>query len=35
MFKVFKTEFANRAHFSTLEQLVLDTVHWFNKFTEH
>lgn len=32
-FKVFKTEFANGAHFTSLEQLVLelsDYVHWFN-----
>lgn len=32
-FKVFKTEFANQAHFSSLEQLALelsDYVHWFS-----
>lgn len=38
MFKVFKTEFANGAHFSTLEQLALeldDYVHWFNNIRIH
>ncbi|MCM3024627.1 IS3 family transposase [Weizmannia ginsengihumi] len=38
MFKVFKTEFANGAHFSSLEQLVLeldDYVHWFNNIRIH
>lgn len=38
MFKVFKTEFANGAHFSSLEQLAFelgDYVHWFNKFRIH
>lgn len=38
MFKVFKTEFANGAHFSTLEQLSLeldDYVHWFNTIRIH
>ncbi|WP_413366254.1 IS3 family transposase [Lysinibacillus sp. 3P01SB] len=38
MFKVFKTEFANGAHFSSLEQLTLelgDYVHWFNNIRIH
>ena len=38
MFKVFKTQFANEAHFSTLEQLTLelnDYVHWFNNIRIH
>ena len=38
MFKVFKTEFANGAHFSSLEQLALeldDYVHWFNHLRIH
>ena len=38
MFKVFKTEFANGAHFSSLEQLALelgDYVHWFNNIRIH
>ena len=38
MFKVFKTEFANGAHFSSLELLVLeldDYVHWFNNIRIH
>jgi len=38
MFKVFKTEFANGAHLSTLEQLALeldDYVHWFNNIRIH
>lgn len=38
MFKVFKTEFANRAHFTSLEQLTLeldDYVHWFNHIRIH
>ena len=38
MFKVFKTEFANQAHFSSLEQLALelnDYVHWFNNIRIH
>lgn len=38
MFKVFKTEFANGAHFSSLEQLALeldDYVHWFNHIRIH
>ncbi|QNK89858.1 IS3 family transposase [Sporosarcina sp. resist] len=38
MFKVFKTEFANGAHFENLEQLVVeldDYVHWFNKIRIH
>jgi len=38
MFKVFKTEFANQAHFSSLEQLALelhDDVHWFNTIRIH
>ena len=38
MFKVFKTEFANRAHFSSHEQLALeldDYVHWFNNIRVH
>jgi putative transposase len=38
MLKVFKTEFANGAHFSSLEQLALelgDTVHWFNNIRIH
>lgn len=37
-FKVFKTEFANQAHFSTLNQLELelnDYVHWFNNIRIH
>jgi putative transposase len=37
-FKVFKTEFANGAHFSSLEQLALeldDYVHWFNNIRIH
>lgn len=37
-FKVFKTEFANGAHFSSLEQLALDLdgfVHWFNNIRIH
>lgn len=37
-FKVFKTEFANQAHFSSLEQLALelsDYVHWFNNIRIH
>lgn len=37
-FKVFKTEFANGAHFTSLEQLVLelnDYVHWFNNVRIH
>lgn len=38
MFKVFKTEFANGAHFSSLEQLALeldDYVHWFHNIRIH
>ncbi|WP_152604332.1 IS3 family transposase [Heyndrickxia ginsengihumi] len=38
MFKVFKTEFANGAHFSSLEQIALeldDYVHWFNNIRIH
>lgn len=38
MFKVFKTEFANGAHFESLDQLVVeldDYVHWFNKIRIH
>lgn len=38
MFKVFQTEFANSAHFTTLEQLTLeldDYVHWFNNIRIH
>ncbi|WP_427448956.1 IS3 family transposase [Pedobacter suwonensis] len=38
MFKVFKTEFANGAHFTSLEQLKLelnDYVHWFNHIRIH
>ena len=38
MFKVFKTEFANHAHFESLEQLQLeldDYVHWFNNIRIH
>ena len=38
MFKVFKTEFANGAHFESLQQLVVeldDYVHWFNKIRIH
>ena len=38
MFKVFKTEFANQAHFSSLEQFALelnDYVHWFNNIRIH
>lgn len=38
MFKVFKTEFVNQAHFSSLEQLALelnDDVHWFNNIRIH
>lgn len=38
MFKVFKTEFAHQAHFSSLEQLALelaDYVHWFNHIRIH
>ncbi len=38
MFKVFKTEFANGAHSSSLEQLALeldDYVHWFNNIRIH
>ncbi|MEK3886373.1 IS3 family transposase [Bacillus sp. FSL K6-3431] len=38
MFKVFKTEFANGAHFESLDQLLLelrDYVNWFNKFRIH
>ncbi|WP_432418800.1 IS3 family transposase [Cytobacillus spongiae] len=38
MFKVFKIEFANGAHFSSLEQLALelnDYVHWFNNIRIH
>ncbi|MFD2628914.1 IS3 family transposase [Oceanobacillus kapialis] len=38
MFKVFKTEFANSAHFSSLEQLAIeleDYVHWFNNIRIH
>lgn len=38
MFKVFKTEFANAAHFSSLDQLALelsDYVHWFNNIRIH
>lgn len=38
MFKVFKTEFANAAHFLSLEQLSLeldDYVHWFNNIRIH
>lgn len=37
-FKVFKTEFANQAHFSNLNQLELelnDYVHWFNNIRIH
>ncbi len=37
-FKVFKTEFANQAHFTSLEQLALelgDYVHWFNNLRLH
>ena len=37
-FKVFKTEFANQAHFTSLEQLTLelsDYVHWFNHIRIH
>ncbi|MBZ5753868.1 integrase core domain-containing protein, partial [Metabacillus rhizolycopersici] len=37
-FKVFKTEFANGAHFSSLKQLALelnDYVHWFNNIRIH
>ena len=37
-FKVFKTEFANQAHFTSLEQLALelwDYVHWFNNLRIH
>ncbi|MFB9221352.1 IS3 family transposase, partial [Kurthia sibirica] len=37
-FKVFKTEFANQAHFASLEQLALelwDYVHWFNNLRIH
>lgn len=37
-FKVFKTEFANGAHFASLEQLALklhDYVHWFNNIRIH
>lgn len=37
-FKVFKTEFANQAHFTSLEQLALeldDYVHWFNNIRIH
>lgn len=37
-FKVFKTEFANQAHLSSLEQLALerdDYVHWFNNIRIH
>ena len=37
-FKVFKTEFANGAHFTSLEQLTLeldDYVHWFNNIRIH
>lgn len=37
-FKVFKTEFANQAHFFTLNQLELelnDHVHWFNNIRIH
>ena len=37
-FKVFKTEFANSAHFTSLEQLALeldDYVHWFNNIRIH
>ena len=37
-FKVFKTEFANAAHFTSLEQLELelnDYVHWFNNIRIH
>ena len=37
-FKVFKTEFANGAHFTSLEQLALeldDYVHWFNNIRIH
>src|SRR5699024_12772169 len=38
MFKVFKTEFANTVHFTSLEQLTLeldDYVHWFNHIRIH
>ncbi|MCR6110573.1 IS3 family transposase [Bacillus sp. A301a_S52] len=38
MFKVFKTEFANSAHFSSLEQLAIELdnyVHWFNHIRIH
>ncbi|WP_141231384.1 IS3 family transposase [Oceanobacillus manasiensis] len=38
MFKVFKTEFANSAHFYSLEQLAIeldDYVHWFNNIRIH
>lgn len=38
MFKVFKIEFANGAHFTFLEQLALeldDYVHWFNNIRIH
>jgi len=38
IFKVFKTDFANGAHFSSLEQLALeldDYVHWFNNIRIH
>lgn len=38
MFKVFKTEFAKGAHFTSLEQLALelgDYVHWFNNIRIH
>lgn len=38
MFKVFKTEFANGAHFGSLEQLALelnDYVHWVNHIRIH
>ncbi|MEY9974979.1 transposase InsO family protein [Lysinibacillus sp. RC46] len=38
MFKVFKTEFANGAHFTSLEQLALeldDYVHWINNIRIH
>ncbi|MEK5231751.1 IS3 family transposase [Lysinibacillus sp. FSL K6-0232] len=37
-FQVFKTEFANQAHFSSLQQLALeldDYVHWFNNIRIH
>ena len=37
-FKIFKTEFANQAHFTSLEQLALelwDYVHWFNNLRIH